>query len=449
MKLKLIYVSSLVVLLLFCASPSLAQSFSDVPSDHWYTEAVNNMAQSGYMAGYPTGDFRPKRKISRAEFTAILYKMAQSPEVGESAYDDVKANQWFYAPIAWAKENQVSADFVQNQFEPQKAITRQEAAVMLANYLRQTKPHLLKDEASHQRFSDQWHIAPWAQEAVRVMGDSAILAGYSDGSFKPDLPITRAETAAILHKAQQKEADKNSATKHNKYSAKAYPPFLQKNIEAFGSPNIEKNDNSIVYRFTNGYQVVDYGKGVYDFRQVPQNMPLLDFKEPLEVDQAQQKMVDAINHLRHSQGLAPLKMVAKLNQQAKWRAKEEMEELYQIKAQNATAYYQLQFDTNGKENNGYPVRYPHNRPDMRRAETVFSDWGYDISPYFFYENLSTSVQTNPRMHPDMDFTRVFNGLVSSPGHYRVMVHPQVKYIRLHHYEQDGAIIWAYTFVGEW
>ncbi len=41
----------------------------------------------------------------------------------------------------------------------------------------------------------------WAEPFIRVLVDKGIIAGYPDGTFRPDQPITRAEFAALLNKA--------------------------------------------------------------------------------------------------------------------------------------------------------------------------------------------------------------------------------------------------------
>jgi S-layer homology domain len=41
----------------------------------------------------------------------------------------------------------------------------------------------------------------WAEPFIRVLTDRNIIAGYPDGTYRPDQPITRAEFAALLNKA--------------------------------------------------------------------------------------------------------------------------------------------------------------------------------------------------------------------------------------------------------
>ena len=47
-------------------------SFSDVKADAWYYDAVMELAEEGILKGYQDGTFRPDRKITRAEFAAVL-----------------------------------------------------------------------------------------------------------------------------------------------------------------------------------------------------------------------------------------------------------------------------------------------------------------------------------------------------------------------------------------
>lgn len=40
----------------------------------------------------------------------------------------------------------------------------------------------------------------WSYEAIKVLKEKGIITGYSDGSFQPNKPITRAEIAYIIYK---------------------------------------------------------------------------------------------------------------------------------------------------------------------------------------------------------------------------------------------------------
>lgn len=51
-------------------------------------------------------------------------------------------------------------------------------------------------------FTDSYSISPWAAEAVQQALAQGYLAGYADGSFRPQQPVTRAEFTAMVLRAQ-------------------------------------------------------------------------------------------------------------------------------------------------------------------------------------------------------------------------------------------------------
>lgn len=61
-------------------------------------------------------------------------------------------------------------------------------------------------------FTDETAIAAWAKKAVAQAVQAGIITGYSDGAFHPNAPITRAEMADMLAKASGKPVQENTAT---------------------------------------------------------------------------------------------------------------------------------------------------------------------------------------------------------------------------------------------
>lgn len=52
--------------------------FPDVPENHWAYEYVKNLAERGYLKGYPDGDFKGDRAMTRYEYAAIIYRALQN-----------------------------------------------------------------------------------------------------------------------------------------------------------------------------------------------------------------------------------------------------------------------------------------------------------------------------------------------------------------------------------
>ncbi len=57
--------------------------FSDVPTNTWYTDAVNNLSEKGIIQGYSDGTFGPNKNVNRAELAVMLDRLIEYVETGE------------------------------------------------------------------------------------------------------------------------------------------------------------------------------------------------------------------------------------------------------------------------------------------------------------------------------------------------------------------------------
>ena len=53
-------------------------NFPDVPKDHWAYSYVKSLADRGLLEGYPDGEFKGERTMTRYEFAAIIYRALQN-----------------------------------------------------------------------------------------------------------------------------------------------------------------------------------------------------------------------------------------------------------------------------------------------------------------------------------------------------------------------------------
>lgn len=52
--------------------------FPDVPKDHWAYNYVKTLADKGFVIGYPDGEFKGDRSMTRYEFAAVIYRALQN-----------------------------------------------------------------------------------------------------------------------------------------------------------------------------------------------------------------------------------------------------------------------------------------------------------------------------------------------------------------------------------
>ncbi len=176
------------------SAPQTVSAATDT-SGHWAEASINNWINNGYISGYPDGTFRPNNAISRAEFVTIANKAFGFTSSQGISFSDVKAGYWAYSEI----QKGVAAGYVRGDasgtFRPGSAVSRQEAAVMLAR-LRGYED----DEAASYGYTDRWAMANWAVGAIGAVSRNGVMSGYPNKTFRPQRDLTRAEAVAALQK---------------------------------------------------------------------------------------------------------------------------------------------------------------------------------------------------------------------------------------------------------
>lgn len=147
------------------------------------------------------------------------------------------------APTLQSSEVHTSyiSGYEDNTFRPDGNITRAETAAMLHRVLTNTKP------GESIQFSDIKESA-WYYESVNAMSQAGIISGYTDGTFRPNNQITRAEfVTMIMQNKMLSEFDTMPFTdvKSDLWSAKyIYSAYKAKYIDGYDD-NTFKPDNPI------------------------------------------------------------------------------------------------------------------------------------------------------------------------------------------------------------
>ena len=49
-------------------------AFPDIPNDHWARNSVETLKGNGFVEGYPDGEFKGDRQMSRYEYAQMLFR---------------------------------------------------------------------------------------------------------------------------------------------------------------------------------------------------------------------------------------------------------------------------------------------------------------------------------------------------------------------------------------
>ena len=176
-------------------------SFSDIDGNK-YHDAIIEMASLGFINGMGDGTFAPNNPMTRAQFATIVTKSLKLDAEAGSTFKDVPAGKWYAGYIGTAYKygiiNGRSADI----FDPEGLITRQEAAVMVANTAKICSMNTSLDETAVRntlaQFGDYMSIASWAKTQMAFCYANDIY-DQSDLDTNPTVQIKRGEIAQMLY----------------------------------------------------------------------------------------------------------------------------------------------------------------------------------------------------------------------------------------------------------
>lgn len=173
--------------------------FRDMGNHVWAASAADYLRLNGISNGWGSNTtFVPAQKVMRRDFMVMLNRAFKFPYAGSYSFSDVPTNAYYSQALASAKQlGIVSA--ADNRFRPAEGLTREDAMVMIYNTLvAMGKTPISGTEADLARFTDNAQISSSARNAVASLVRLGVIRG-SNGKLNPKETITRAETAIILH----------------------------------------------------------------------------------------------------------------------------------------------------------------------------------------------------------------------------------------------------------
>lgn len=180
-----------------------SQVFSDMQG-HWAQEEVAVVTSLGLFNGTDATHFSPEQSVTRGMLAAVLGRHAgvESTSTLASSFTDVPAGKYYTSYVSWAAERGLVKGTGQGLFAPERPVTREEAAVIIATYMKDVGISLatLTEGQTPPVYQDESEISSWAAAQVQQLLQAGIMAGKDDQHFAPKTPATRAEIASMLTK---------------------------------------------------------------------------------------------------------------------------------------------------------------------------------------------------------------------------------------------------------
>lgn len=157
---------------------------------------LNGSNHFAYVVGYKDGNVRPQGNITRAETAAIFFRLLKEDVRSENLskhndFADVTEDSWYNTAVSTMAGMNILKGRTANSFVPQAPITRAEFAAICARF----------DSGKAEENSGFTDISGhWAEKEIERAATLGWVSGYTDGSFHPDAPITRAEAMTLINR---------------------------------------------------------------------------------------------------------------------------------------------------------------------------------------------------------------------------------------------------------
>lgn len=160
---------------------------------HWAENDITDMQNKGIVSGITEYKYAPDSTLTRAQWITLLMRTINRQGQYSGTISDINGH--------WAEKNIQNADSLgilegmtsQGQFEPEKAVTREEMAKTIYLALKACGKSVTVQNTS---FKDDDALKNKTE--IASVCSLGILSGYPDNTFKGDRTLTRAEAAAAL-----------------------------------------------------------------------------------------------------------------------------------------------------------------------------------------------------------------------------------------------------------
>ncbi len=204
---------------------------------HWAEPVIEKWVDAGFITGYSDGTFRPDNPVTRSEFIALVNRAFSFENKTDIYFTDLSPDYWGYEEIQKGAAAGYIEGGTEGTFRPDAFVTRQEAATIMSRIK-------YFENADSVKFTDNGDIATWAREYVEAVSGAGVLSGFPDGSFRPDISMTRAEAVTALDILSR--IDENYQSDNQKYEDYTLDVQLLKDRELTGDLIISDSNSAVV-----------------------------------------------------------------------------------------------------------------------------------------------------------------------------------------------------------
>lgn len=218
----------------FALAPIQAAPFLDIRGD-----AIDFVSNRGIMVGTSYNKFSPEQKLTRAQFVAILYRYSGQKVAAQPSFSDVPKDAYYADAVTWGVNNHIIAGTSKTTFSPNLPLTQEQVIAMLDRY---HSKYAIDAKLDIKPLTLQ-NVAPWAKKSFEQLSslfkDSTVNGqkvmtreNIAEILYKFDQEVKRTShrgpaNSTVIKRPTEKKED----TSNNRYTNEVYDEKWDKEIQ--------------------------------------------------------------------------------------------------------------------------------------------------------------------------------------------------------------------------
>lgn len=178
--------------------------FIDTPMTYWAIEPIALISTLKIIKGYPDGEFKPERGITRAELVTLLVRTTYpSPDIRKELasgkkFKDIKPTHWAAQYISVGSYMGLIKGYPDGTFKPSRVLTRAEGVTILARFSKLTIP-----QSGFEIPFPDLQSEYWANKYIAAADKAGLLKYLKNKDFEPKREMPRSEATEVLYRTPQ------------------------------------------------------------------------------------------------------------------------------------------------------------------------------------------------------------------------------------------------------
>lgn len=179
------------------STEAASTSFKDLNSSNVHYNDIMNLVNRGVIKGYPDNTYKPGKAVTRAEAALILANVLEldTKNVTDPGFKDVPKTNFYYNAIAALTKEGIINGFQDGTFKPKDTLTRGQMAKIIQSAFELQAGN---KETPFKDISNSFY-----KEYITALYDNKVTTGATPTTFAPAAPVTRGQLASFVVRGEE------------------------------------------------------------------------------------------------------------------------------------------------------------------------------------------------------------------------------------------------------